>query len=166
MRVYVPSTLTALRDIVDRREVAPAPLGVFAVTPALREWYVGGDAEELEYAAMTLAARASLRLIAADGSRPCRVVLAADLDAVRASAAGGPTSEIGAAVADAPIPWRAVASIHVDDPDATDDVRAALAALAAAEAGDDDAQFVVDAVEDHELQWFATQEVAALLDRA
>ena len=32
----------------------------YAVTPALREWYAEGDAEELEYAALQEAARASL----------------------------------------------------------------------------------------------------------
>ena len=35
----------------------------FAVTPALRERYASGDLEELEYVAMTHAARASLRLL-------------------------------------------------------------------------------------------------------
>ena len=47
-------------------QVGPGPLPGFAVTPALREAYASGDAEELEYAALTEAARASLRLIAAD----------------------------------------------------------------------------------------------------
>jgi hypothetical protein len=42
-------------------------------------------------------------------------------------------------------------------------VPAAAAALGAADAGDDDAQFVVDGAEDHELLWFATQEVPGLV---
>jgi hypothetical protein len=42
-------------------------------------------------------------------------------------------------------------------------VRAAIAALAAAEAGDADAQFVVDSLDDHELQWYAVQEIWYLL---
>ena len=36
--------------------------------------------------------------------------------------------------------------------------------LAAAAAGDDDAQFALGTVEDHELQWYAAQEIAFLLE--
>jgi hypothetical protein len=39
-----------------------------------------------------------------------------------------------------------------------------VAALPAADAGDEDAQFVVDAVEDHELGWFAAQEIGPLVE--
>ncbi|MFC9292460.1 DUF6912 family protein, partial [Streptomyces sp. NPDC057052] len=44
------------------------------------------------------------------------------------------------------------------------DVTAAVAALPAADAGDDDAQFVVDGAEDHELLWFAVQEIPNLVE--
>ena len=63
----------------------------------------------------------------------------------------------------APVPLRLVESALVDDPSAADDVRRAAAALAAADAGDDDAAFVVDSVEDHELGWWAVQELPALV---
>jgi hypothetical protein len=56
-----------------------------------------------------------------------------------------------------------IESAQVDTPDAVADVAAAIAALPAAAAGDDEAQFVVDSVEDHELAWFARQEFADLL---
>lgn len=80
MRVYLPSTLTLLAGVHAAKEIGPAPLAAHAVTPALREWYAGGDREELEYAAMTAAARASLRLLAEDPSAPRRrVVLAAEI---------------------------------------------------------------------------------------
>jgi hypothetical protein len=36
--------------------------------------------------------------------------------------------------------------------------------LGAADAGDDDARFVVDGAEDHELLWYATQEIQGLLE--
>ncbi|MGM0356869.1 DUF6912 family protein, partial [Streptomyces sp. ECR3] len=36
-------------------------------------------------------------------------------------------------------------------------------ALAAADRGDEDAQFLVDGAEDHELLWFATQEIPHLV---
>lgn len=55
------------------------------------------------------------------------------------------------------------AAVHVDATDAETDVTAAAAALGAAEAGDDDAQFVVDGADDHELLWFATQEIPGLV---
>ena len=111
----------------------------YAVTPALREWYVEGDLEELEYAASTAAARAALRLPGPDVDRA----------AVRLAEPG---------------PWSAVESAPVDDPSAVDDVRRALAVMPAADAGDDDAAFVVGAVEDHELGWYAVQVLSALLE--
>ncbi len=39
------------------------------------------------------------------------------------------------------------------------EIAAAVAALAAADSGDDDAQFAVDSAEGHELLWYATQEL-------
>jgi hypothetical protein len=51
----------------------------------------------------------------------------------------------------------------VDDVSAEDDVRAAAAAVRAANSGDPDASFTVDGVEDHQLQWYAAQEVPDLL---
>jgi hypothetical protein len=53
--------------------------------------------------------------------------------------------------------------VHVDSGEAEPDVSAAADALGAADAGDDDAQFVVDGAEDHELLWFATQEIPNLV---
>src|SRR5579863_4236177 len=80
MRVYLPSTLPGLADILAHAEIGPAPLRAFAVTPALREAYASGDDEELEYVAMLAAGRQSLRLLAADPDAPRRrVVLAADV---------------------------------------------------------------------------------------
>ncbi len=56
-----------------------------------------------------------------------------------------------------------VVSAHVDDPAAAADVRAAASLVAAADAGDDDAAFAIEALDDHELQWFAAQEIRFLL---
>jgi hypothetical protein len=52
----------------------------------------------------------------------------------------------------------------VDDPAAAADVRQAARALAAADAGDEDAKFAVDGAEGHELGWYATQELAFLTE--
>ena len=51
----------------------------------------------------------------------------------------------------------------VDADDAEADVAAAADALGAADHGDDDAQFTVDGAEDHELLWYATQEIPNLI---
>src|ERR1700739_1269827 len=66
MRVYLPSTILALADVLAKGEAGSPPLRAFAVTPALREAYASGDEEELEYVAMLAAARQSLRLLAGD----------------------------------------------------------------------------------------------------
>jgi hypothetical protein len=168
MRVYLPSTLTLLAGVHAAKEIGPAPLTAHAVTPALREWYAGGDLEELEYAAMSAAARASLRLLAADPSVPRRrVVLAAevpdDLVARARGDAGVGGGDRALVEVSAAVPWKWIASGHVDDADAAADIAAAARALPAADAGDDDAAFTVDGADGHELLWYATQELPHLL---
>ncbi|RJK95424.1 DUF6912 family protein [Vallicoccus soli] len=165
MRVYLPTTLPALAALRPAGEVGPAPLAAHAVTPALREWYAGSDDEELEYAAAAGAARASLALLAAElgrdpGARARRVVLAADVPDAAVRPAPGDRSAV---VLGQPVPWRLLASVHVDDAAAEDDVRAAAGALAAAAAGDEDAALAVDGAEDHELLWYGVQEVPDLV---
>ncbi|MEU8797863.1 hypothetical protein [Spirillospora sp. NPDC048819] len=166
MRVYLPSTLTLLAGVHAAREIGPAPLAAHAVTPALREWYAGGDLEELEYAALSAAARASLRLLAADPAAPRRrVVLSAEVPDDLVTWVG---TDVGGAdraqvEVSATVPWKKVASGHVDDVGAAADIAAAADALPAADAGDDDALFTVDGAEGHELLWYATQELPHLL---
>lgn len=167
MRVYLPSTLQALAELLRTGELGPAPLHGFAVTPALREWYSSGDVEELEYVALMHAARGSLRLLAAQPSATHRrAVLAAELnDGLAGGQEIGPDGpalvQIGGTV-----PLRYVVSVHVDDPSAAGAIGAAVAALPAADAGDDDARFVVDEAEGYELLWYATQEIADLVSSA
>jgi hypothetical protein len=159
MRVYLPATVSMLADVLRDAEVGPAPVRAFAVTPSLREWYATGDLEELEYVAMTHAARASLRLLLADPGAPRRrVVLAADVPEEQVDAKGG-FDEPTLVQLSVPVPLTRVASGHVDDQVAADDIGAAAAALPAADAGDDDAKFLVDSAEGHELLWYATQEL-------
>jgi uncharacterized protein DUF6912 len=159
MRVYLPATLLFLADVLRKGEIGPAPLRAFAVTPALREWYATGDQEELEYAAMTQAARASLRLLqATPGAPPRRVVLAADIPDDQITTNGGFTEPALAELAK-PVPLSLIASAHIDDTLATSDIAKAVAALAPADAGDEDAQFTVDGAEGHDLLWYATQEL-------
>jgi hypothetical protein len=166
MRVDLPSTLPLLAGVHAAREIGPAPLAAHAVTPALREWYASGDLEELEYAAMSAAARASLRLLATDPSAPRRrVVLAAEMPDTVITWSNTDLGNGDRALVElsTTIPWKKIASGHVDDPDAAPDITAAVEALPAADAGDDDARFTVDGAEDHELLWYATQEIPALI---
>ncbi|MER5719989.1 hypothetical protein [Streptomyces sp. NPDC002132] len=172
MRVYVPLTLTSLAEAHKAGELGSGPLLAYAVTPALRQWYVSDDLEELEYAALGRAALASLRLLAAEPAAPRRrVVVAVDVPdgAVGPGATAGPDGEGGDEAAlgrvrlTAAVPLAKAASVHVDAGDAETDVAAGAQALAAADGGDDDAQALVDGVEDHELLWFATQEIPNLV---
>jgi len=159
MRVYLPSTLTALACLLHAGAVGPAPVRAFAVTPALREWYATGDQEELEYVAMAHAARASLRLLADDPQAPRRrVVLAADVPDGQVGHDGG-FDEPTLVEVRAPVTLDQVVSGHVDDLPAMADIAEAVAALPAADEGDDDARFAVDGAEGHELLWYAAQEL-------
>ncbi|MFC7310492.1 DUF6912 family protein [Streptomyces monticola] len=167
MRVYVPLTLPGLAEAHEAGELGPGPLTAYAVTPALREWYVSDDIEELEYAALNRAASASLRMLAGTPSAARRRVVVA-VDVPDAEAAVDPdrgldASALGEVRLARPVPLAKAAAVHVDADDAEADVAAAAAALGAADQGDDDAQFTVDGAEDHELLWFATQEIPNLV---
>ncbi|MGO8882979.1 MAG: DUF6912 family protein [Streptosporangiaceae bacterium] len=159
MRVYLPSTLPALAGVLRDFTFGPPPLRGFAVTPALREWYSSGDIEELEYVALMQAARASLRLLLADPAAPRRrVVLAAEVPDDKIVNVAG-FDQPAAVEIKAAVTLRDVMSGHIDDPLAAADVAAAVAALPAADGGDDDAQFTVDGAEGYDLMWYATQEL-------
>jgi hypothetical protein len=162
VRVYLPATSTTLRTLLDRRELT-APLTAFAVTPGLREWYVDEDNDELEYAALLEAARASLRLLDSDaGAAHRRIVLAADVS--DAAVQVRDDLDRGVVHVVTPVPLGHVASVHVDDADAESAVGAAAAAITAADLGDEAAQDRVDDAEGFELSWYATQEIEHLLD--
>lgn len=159
MRVYLPFTLPTLAKFLADGQAGTVPVGGYAVTPALREWYSSGDEEELEYVAMTHAARASLRLLRGDPGAPSRrVVLAADLPEEQVTSVAG-FDDPALVEITAPVRLADLASAHIDDPDAAPDIYAASAALDAAERGDLDARFTVDGAEGHELLWYATQEL-------
>jgi hypothetical protein len=130
----------------------------YAVTPGLREWYADADIHELEYAATARAARASLRLL--QESEPRRVVLA--VDAPDAAVSVRDDLDEGAVELSAAVPWPAVAAALVDAQEAEDDVRLAIGQVDAADLGDADAEFAVSSTEDHELLWYATQEIPDL----
>jgi len=164
MRVFLPSTLPAVALALQAGDVGPGPLPGFAVTPALREAYASGDTEELEYAALTEAARASLPMLAGNPAAPSRrVVLAAEIPAeqVKPDPRDGEPARV---VITQAVQVKDLAAAHVDAPEAGADVGSAVAALPAADAGDEDARFTVDGAEGHELGWYATQELSYLVE--
>ncbi|WP_373291706.1 DUF6912 family protein [Nocardia rhizosphaerihabitans] len=177
MRVYIPATIPMLRQLVDEREVFPLGATAFAVTPALREAYAAGDDEELAEVAMQEAARASLRLLAAErdglddvgaegeaatpGSPVYRrAVIAADVTGAKLR----PDLDDAVVKLAGPISYDQVASVHVDLADAEPQVAKAVDVIDAADLGDTDAEFVLGDAEDHQLAWYATQELPFLLD--
>jgi hypothetical protein len=154
-----------LRTLVDTGELTPIAGTAFALTPTLRESYAAGDTEELEYVAMNEAARASLRLLATEleddpAALARRVVVAADVERVRLR----PDLDDAAVTITGAVAARAVAAVHVDVAEAQDAVRAAVEVVDAADLGDPDAEFVLGDVEDHDMAWYATQEIPFLLE--
>lgn len=165
VRIYVPATLSMLRDLVKSGEFAAIGGTAFALTPALRESYATGDAEELEYAAMADAARASIRLLAAEleadpETVTRRAVVAADVEDVKLR----PDLDFAVVKLSGPIPMSQIAAVHVDNEAAEPAVKAASDVIDAADLGDGDAEFTLGDAEDHELAWYALQELPFLLD--
>ncbi len=163
-RVYVPATLPLLARLRDD-DALDVPTGgtAHAVTPELREWYAEGDEEELEYVAFTRAAQAALHLLRLDPKAPRRrVVISADLPASDVVSADRDLGSSGVRVTGS-VALARVAAIHVDALEAEADVAAAAEVIDKAAAGDPDAQFTVDATEDHDLAWYDRSELELLL---
>ncbi|SKD70713.1 Uncharacterised protein [Mycobacteroides abscessus subsp. massiliense] len=164
MQVYIPVTLSMLRGLVADGELWPVNGTAFAVTPALREAYSAGDEDELSEVAMREAALASLRLLANedgdDGLPARRAVLVADAEEAKLR------PDLDDAVVRLPgaVPMSAVVAAHIDLAQAEPDVVRAAGVIDAADLGDEDAELVVGDVQDHDLAWYATQELPFLLD--
>jgi hypothetical protein len=168
VRVYLPATTTILRSLVEEGRLT-GPGTAFAVTPALRRFYARSDAEadleELEYAALLAAGRASLRLLDVDPfAARRRVVLSADVPDASVTEIDDPDADPGAVRFSGDIALADIASAHIDGADAEEDVRAAVAVVLEADLGSEDAQFVVDQAEGHELAWYANQEIGPALE--
>jgi hypothetical protein len=136
----------------------------FAVTPKLRESYAEGDDDELAEVALREAALASLRLLAAEGTEsglpPRRAVLLAEVDGatVRPDLDDAVVRLLGpTAIAD-------VIAAYLDNADAEPAVVTAMVAVDAADLGDEDAEFTVGDAQDHDLAWYASQELPFLLE--
>jgi hypothetical protein len=91
-------------------------------------------------------------------------VLAADVPDAAVAEVEDPDADRGAVRISGDLALADVASAHVDGAEAEDDVRAAVNVVLEADLGSEDAQFVVDQAEGHELAWYATQEIGTLLE--
>ncbi|OBF88590.1 hypothetical protein A5790_21570 [Mycobacterium sp. 852002-51152_SCH6134967] len=163
MRVYIPATLTMLQQLVADRVLHARSGTAFAVTPALRESYAEGDDEELAEVARREAALASLRLLGSEGVGdlpPRRAVVEAEVDGVT------PRPDLDDAVVRlaGPVALEDVIAAYVDNAEAESAVLPAIEAVDDADLGDEDADFVVGDAQDHDLAWYAPQELPFLLE--
>jgi hypothetical protein len=151
-----------LQRLMADRSVSPVNGTAFAVTPTLRESYAEGDDDELASVALRDAALASLRLLGDDasGQLPRRAVLVADADDVTAR----PDLDDSVVRVAGPISLDEVVAAYVDNADAEAAVLAAIEAVDAADLGDEDAELVVGDAQDHDLAWYAPQELPFLLE--
>jgi len=138
VRVYVPTTLTALAAFLGDGGIGPAPVRARAVTTWLREAWPEADEEQWEYAALTAAADDSAALLRREDP-PRRVVLAADVEAATESEDSSVVEILSA------FPMRLVKAVHADTEDL---VRGA--------------SYDPDAVGD--LAWFGVQEIPDLVN--
>ncbi|WP_116672421.1 DUF6912 family protein [Mycobacterium kubicae] len=162
MQVYIPATLAMLQQLVAEGSLWPVNGTAFAVTPTLRESYAEGDDDELAEVALREAALASLRLLAADDSAlpPRRAVLAAEVD----DATYRPDLDDAVVRLAGPVAMDHVIAAYVDNVAAETDIRAAIEVIDSADLGDEDAELIVGDAQDHDLAWYANQELPFLLE--
>ncbi len=164
--VYIPATLAMLQQLVADGSLWPVNGIAFAVTPTLREAYAEGDDDELAEVAQREAALASLRLLAADVGPTSlalplrRAVLAAEVDDVKHR----PDLDDAVVKLGAPVPIDHVIAAYVDNAAAEPAVTKAIEVIDAADLGDEDAELTVGDAQDHDLAWYANQELPFLLE--
>lgn len=157
-----------LQRLVADGSLSPVSGTAFAVTPTLRESYSHGDDDELAEVAKSEAALASIRLLAADEpagdeatSLPARrAVLVAEVRDVTAR----PDLDDAVVRLGSPVRLDDVVAVYVDNAAAEPAVAKAVAVIDSADLGDEDAELTVGDVEDHDLAWYATQELPFLLE--
>ncbi|WP_156675742.1 MULTISPECIES: hypothetical protein [unclassified Mycobacterium] len=162
--VYIPATLAMLQHLVADGSLMPVNGTAFALTPTLRESYAEGDDDELAEVALREAALASLRLLAESeaegGLPPRRAVLAAEVGDVTFR----PDLDDAVVRLGAPVALDEVVAAYVDNAAAEPDVTKAIEVIDAADLGDEDAELVVGDAQDHDLAWYANQELPFLLE--
>ena len=168
MQIYIPVTLALLQQLVAENSLRPVNGTAFAVTPRLREAYAEGDDDELREVALREAALASLRLLAASEEPdaklpPRRAVLVVDVKDATAVTLRPDLDDAVVRIA-VPVATDDVVAAYVDNAAAEADVMAAIAVIDEADLGDEDAELTVGDAQDHDLAWYATQELQFLLE--
>lgn len=165
--VYIPATLAMLAQLVADGTLRPVNGTAFALTPTLREAYAEGDDDELSDVALREAALASLRLLAgsegdvpSDSAPPRRAVLAADVEGVTYR----PDLDDAVVRLSGPVAIGDVIAAYVDNAAAEEAVAKAIEAVDAADLGDEDADLIVGDAQDHDLAWYANQELPFLVE--
>jgi hypothetical protein len=172
VRVYIPATLALLQQLVADRLIHARSGTAFAVTPTLREAYAEGDDDELAEVALREAALASLRLLAGESAGaagddaalpPRRAVLVAEIgDGIEVT----PRPDLDDAVVrlSGPVAFDDVIAAYVDNAAAEPAVLVAIDRVDEADLGDEDAELAVGDAQDHDLAWYASQELPFLLE--
>ena len=147
VRIYIPATSAD----VSKEDLLPRL--VHAVTRELEHAMPAEGEEVLESVAMGAAADDSLRILTAlaqggETIRPLRVVVVADVADSRVEPVSGDDLLPTARRLVRPVGWDAVASIHVDDDEALEDLLAAI--------GGDEQAF--ERVADEDLMWYDVEE--------
>ena len=147
VRIYIPATSAD----VSKEDLLPRL--VHAVTRELEHAMPAEGEEVLESVAMGAAADDSLRILTAlaqggETIRPLRVVVVADVADSRVEPVSGDDLLPTARRLVRPVGWDAVASIHVDDDEAFEDLLAAI--------GGDEQAF--ERVADEDLMWYDVEE--------
>jgi hypothetical protein len=168
--VYIPATLAMLQRLVAGGSLWAVNGTAFALTPTLREAYAEGDDDELADVALREAALASLRLLAdseaggtagtAGSLPPRRAVLAAEVDDLSYR----PDLDDAVVRLGGPVALEDVIAAYVDNAGAEPDVTKAIEVIDAADLGDEDAELIVGDAQDHDLAWYANQELPFLLE--
>lgn len=167
-----------LQRLIADRALSAVSGTAFAVTPALRESYAEGDEDELADVALREAALASVRLLAGDADEAAdeaadegadqsasvlparRVVLVAEVEGAKAR----PDLDDAVVRLSGQVAIDEVIAAYVDNAAAEAAVLAAMDAVDAADLGDEDAELIVGDAQDHDLAWYATQELPFLLE--
>lgn len=162
-----------LQRLVTDETLRPVNGTAFAVTPTLREAYAEGDEDELADVALREAAMASLRLLEHEGLLdhegggdlpPRRVVVEADVDDETEGVTVRPDLDDAVVRMTGDIAIGRVIAAYVDTAAAEPAVLAAVAVIDEADLGDEDAELTVGDAQDHDLAWYAPQELPFLLE--
>lgn len=165
-RVFLPATFAMLTELNETGQLAARSGWGFMVTPALREFYVEGDEEEISYSAFLEASMASLRLLAIGDEESFphrRVVISVDVDDSAISARpdmGEPVVKLEPAT----ITLDDVAAIHVDIEESEPATAKAVKVIDTADLGDEDAELAVGDALDNFMAFYDPTELPFLVE--